>query len=225
MGGRWKKTKADTRWKPLGSCPHPCIKTYYAANFSATVLTNTTSEQWPLRTDFDKSPLEFSAHSPDSWTFTGIYPPLNAGSRTVREYFHFSPQMGTVCDSHISACQNASPEHRALTQNKYLTSQPPPPHSRKSDLHNWWAATDTCSSVLQRNPWFEIKMQKGFYWHKKQVLRVITQLHLFASHVSSVFSSLISSSAVSLQIETICLLCSIFNILNPQLKLQWMQHN
>lgn len=48
------------------TCPHPCIKIYYVANFSATILTNTAREQWSLRTDFDKSPLEFSAYSPDS---------------------------------------------------------------------------------------------------------------------------------------------------------------
>lgn len=100
----------------------PCIKIYYAANFSATILTNTVREKWPLRTDFDKCPLDLSAYSPDSWTFTGIYPALNAGSCTIREYFHFSLQMGSVCDSHISTCQNASPGHRALTQNKDLSS-------------------------------------------------------------------------------------------------------
>lgn len=92
-----------------------------------------TREQWPIRNDFDKSPLELSAHSPDSWKFTGTYPPLMLiDSRTVRKYFHVSPQMETICDWHISAHQNASPERKAFKQNKHLTFKPPPTPFKES---------------------------------------------------------------------------------------------
>lgn len=122
----------------------------------------TTREQWPIRTDFDKSPLELSAHSPDSWTFTGIYPPLmlilalwgNISTCLLK----WEP---SVTDTFVRIRMH--PQNAKLSRKTNIW-HPSRPHSRKAKLHNGWAATDTCSSALPRNPWnwFEIIMQKGF---------------------------------------------------------------
>lgn len=87
-----KKPKPDTRWNRLAR-----VLTHLSKFImKSTILTNAAREQWPIHTNFDKSPSDLF-----TWTLTGIYPPLNTGSIAITEYFHFSPQMWTVCDSHV----------------------------------------------------------------------------------------------------------------------------
>lgn len=97
--GEWrKKPKPDRRWNRLA-----CVLTYVSKFIMrSTILTSAAREQWPIQTNFDKSPSDLFTCSSDFWTFTGIYPPLNAGCMAIREYFHFSPQMWTACDSHVT---------------------------------------------------------------------------------------------------------------------------
>lgn len=87
-----KKPKPDTRWNRLAR-----VLTHVS-----TILTITAREQWHIHTNFDKSPSDLFTCSSESWTFTGIHPPSNTGCIVIREYFHFSPQMWTVCDSHVT---------------------------------------------------------------------------------------------------------------------------
>lgn len=139
----------------------------------------TTREQWPIRTDFDKSPLELSAHSPDSWTFTGIYPPfmliLALKGHISTFPLKWKPSVTDTLVHIRMHPQNAKLSHKT---NIWHPSHPRP-QSRKAKLHNWWAATDTCSPVLPRNPWnwFEIIMQKGFSWQSCVSLCSCTYSH------------------------------------------------
>lgn len=201
---KWNQIRDE---KHLGSCPHSCIKTDYAANFSATTKNDKRTMahthwfwQMSIRT-FCTFPWFLNVHR--------NIPSFNVDSRTVRKYFHVSPQMGTVCDWHISAHQNAPPERNALTQNKHLTSKPPPdPIQGKLNC-----ITDERQQtpVLQR---FQEILEIGLKLSCKKDSPGSPACHYAAAliriRVSPVFSTLISSSARSLQIETICFLCSIF---------------
>lgn len=124
---KWNQIRDE---KHLGLCPHSCIKTYYAANFSATIKNDKRTMahtlwfwQISIRT-FCTFPWFLNVHR--------NIPSFNVDSCTVSKHFHVSPPMQTVCDWHISAHQNASPERKALTQNKHLTSKPPPTPFKES---------------------------------------------------------------------------------------------
>lgn len=149
--------------KPLGSCPHPCIKIYHAVNHSDKCGERTMAlshQFWQISFRFFHMFLWFL-------TFTGIYPPLNTGCMVIREYFHFSPQMWTVCDSHVTPAHvrilppwahgSHAKQIFALTPN-YTT--PSICGNRKYIMYEWRQIPVLCSSsavLLQRKTiYFEV---------------------------------------------------------------------
>lgn len=146
VGEEWKKKKPDTRWKPLGSYPHPFIEIYYAVGFSATILTNTAGEQWPLRTNFDKSPSDVSAYSSDSWTFTRIYPPFKHWFYSYMGVFPLSPlkcepSVTHTLDQHASKCFPGGKELSRKTNIRFGFKSASCPDSWKSEnyiIYEWW---------------------------------------------------------------------------------------
>lgn len=185
----------------------------------STVLTNAVREQWPFCSNFDKSFHMFL------W-FLNIYRNTSSFKHWLYSYkgiFPLSPQMWTVCDSHVTPARARMPRppgtELSRKTNIRFKNLITPPLSIRGNLNYiicerrqipvLCCFQETLESGLKSKGATSIRSKSCVSSGLSHIFTsVIIQLHIFVSKTFFSIFYISSSSAVLLLIETRCLFWS-----------------